>query len=99
MQIKRGIFQEDSLSPLLFIICMIPLTLILRKVTACYEWGDKESKVNHLLFMDDLKLFAKNRNQMDSLVKTVHVFSTDISMELGLGKCGVLVVKKGKIVK
>ena len=78
---------------------MIPLTLILRKVTACYEWGDKEFKVNHLLFMDGLKLFAKNRNQMDSIVKTVHVFSTDIGMELGLSKCGVLVLKKGKIVK
>ena len=99
VHIKRGIFQGDSLSPLLFTICMIPLTLILRKVTACYEWGDKEFKVNHLLFMDDLKLFAKNRNQMDSLVKTVHVFSTDIGMELGLSKCGVLVLKKGKIVK
>ena len=49
--------------------------------------------------MDDLKLFAKNRNQMDSLVKTVHVFSTDIGIELGLSKCGVLVLKKGKIVK
>ena len=49
--------------------------------------------------MDDLKLFAKNRNQMDSLVKTAHVFSSDIGMELGLSKCGVLVLKKGKIVK
>ena len=67
---------------------MIPLTLILRKVTACYEWDDKEFKVNHLSFMDDLKLFAKNRHQVDSLVKTVHVFSADIGMELGLSKFG-----------
>ena len=27
--IRRGIFQEDSLSLLLFVLCMIPLTLIL----------------------------------------------------------------------
>ena len=32
-------------------------------------------------------------------MKTVHVFSTDISMELELSKCGVLVLKKGKIVE
>ena len=66
VQIKRGIFQGDSLSLLLFVVCMIPLTLILRKVAACYEWGDKKFKLNHLLFMDDLKLFAKDQDQMDS---------------------------------
>ena len=59
VHIKRGIFQGDSLSPLSFIICMIPLTLILRKVTACYEWGDKEFKVNHLLFMDDFNYLPR----------------------------------------
>eukprot|EP00794_Sanderia_malayensis_P014775 gene14775-biopygen11863 len=32
VNIKRGIFQGDSLSPLLFVICMIPLSGILRKV-------------------------------------------------------------------
>ena len=37
VHIKRKIFQGDSLSPLFFIMCMIPLTLILRKVTACCE--------------------------------------------------------------
>ena len=62
---KRGIFQGDSLSPLLFALSMIPLSLVLRKVNACYEWEKKEYKLNHLLFMDDLKLFGKNEEQID----------------------------------
>ena len=49
--------------------------------------------------MDDLKLFGKNEEQIDSLVKTVHVFSKDIGMEFGIKKCGMLVMKKGKIVE
>ncbi len=98
VHIQRGIFQGDSLSPLLFVLCLIPLTLILRKVAAFYEWGDKEFRVNHLLFMDDLKLFAKNQDQIDSLVQTVHLFSEDIGMQFGLKKCGVLVMKRGKVV-
>ena len=31
--------------------------------------------------MDDMNLFSKSEEQMDTLVKTVHVFSTDIGME------------------
>ena len=33
-KIQSGIFQGDALSPLLFIIAMMPLDLILRKCTA-----------------------------------------------------------------
>ena len=32
VEIKRGIFQGDSLSPLLFVLTLIPLSLILKKV-------------------------------------------------------------------
>ena len=99
VHIHRGIFQGDSLSPLLFVLCMIPLTLTLRKVAASYERGNKEFRINHLLFMDDLKLFGKNQDQIDSLVQTVHLFSEDIGMQFGLNKCGVLVLKRGKAVK
>ena len=34
---RRGIFQGDSLSPLLLIVVMLPLTLVLRKVKAGYS--------------------------------------------------------------
>ena len=74
VNVKREIFQGDSLSPLLFVLSMLPLSLILRKVNAYYEWGKKDYKLNHLLYMDDLKLFAKSEEQIDSLVRTVNVF-------------------------
>ena len=58
VDVRSGIFQGDSLSPPLFVLSMVPLSLILSKVNASYEWGKKEYKLNHLLFMDDLKLFS-----------------------------------------
>ena len=99
VDVNRGIFQGDRLSPLIFVICMIPLSLLLRKVKAYYEWGRKEFKLNHLLFMENLLLFGKNDDQIDSLVQTVFTFSEDIGMEFGLEKCGVVILKKGKLVR
>ena len=97
VDVKRGIFQGNSLSPLLLVLSMVPLSLILRKLNASYEWGKKEYKLNHLLFMDDLKLFSKSEEQMDTLVRTVYVFSTDIGMEFGIH--GILTMKRGKVVR
>ena len=49
--------------------------------------------------MDDLRLFRKSDGHIDSLVQTVLIFSEDIGMEFGLKKCGVVILKKGKLVK
>ena len=56
-------------------------------------------KINHLLFMDDLKLYSRNEKELDSLVQTIGIFSKDIGMEFGIEKCAMLVIEKGKIVK
>ena len=66
VEIKRGIFQGDSLSPLVFVLALIPLSLILRKVKAAYEFSESKEKINHLLFMDDLKLYSRREKGWDS---------------------------------
>ena len=58
-------------------------------------WGGGE-KFSHLLFMEDLKLYGKSENEMKGLVSTVEVFSQDIGMELGIKKCGVIIMNRGK---
>ena len=80
VEIREGIFWGDSLLSLLFVLCRVPLSLILKKVKYHYEFGDNKTRRNHVLFMDDLKLFAKSNNQIDSLVNTVYTFSEDIGM-------------------
>ena len=56
VNIRRGIFQGDSLSPLLSVVCLLPLKHILRDAAPGYYFASNGQKVNHLLFMDDLKL-------------------------------------------
>ena len=49
--------------------------------------------------MDDLKLFSNSEEQMDTLVRPAHVSSTDIGMEFGMKNCGILIMKRGEIVR
>ena len=58
-----------------------------------------EYKLNHLVFMDVVKLFRKFFEQIDSLEPRVHTLSIDVWMKFVIKKCGVLVLKRGKIVK
>ena len=78
---------------------MISLSLILRNAKAAYEFSESKEKINHLLFMDDLKLYSRSEKGLDSLVQTVRVFSEDIGMKFGIGECAMLVMEKRKIVK
>ena len=83
--------------PLLFVICMMPLTQILRNLKSAYTLKNGE-KLNHLLFMNDLKIFAKSKREINGLVSTVKILSSDIEMKFGIKRFGVLVLKREKVV-
>ena len=99
VETERGIFQGDSLFLLVFVLALILLSLTLRKTKAAYEFSESKETSNHLLSMDDLKLYSQSEKGLDLLVKTVRVFSEDIGMEFGVEKDATLVMAKGKIVK
>jgi len=71
IKIQFGIFQEDSLSPLLFCICLIPLTEELNRLNTGYEEHTTKTKISHLLYMDDLELFAKSEEELQKQIPTV----------------------------
>ena len=76
VDIKRGIFQGDSLSPLLFVLLLF-YHAISDKSESVYQFSSTKEKINLLLFMDDLKLYVKNEKGLDSLVQTVRIFSDE----------------------
>ena len=53
-KIQRGMFPGDALSPLLFIIDVMPLNHMLRKCTAGYKLSKLREKIDHLMYMDDI---------------------------------------------
>jgi hypothetical protein len=56
-------------------------------------------KLNHLLYMDDLKLYANSKKNSDNLLAITFNFSKSIAMELGREKCKVINLDKGCLVQ
>ena len=45
--------------------------------------------------MDDIKLFAKNQKELETLIHAVRIYSQDIGIEFCKEKCAMLVMKVG----
>ena len=44
----------------------MPLNHVLRKCTAGYKLTKSKEKINHLIYMDDIKLFANNVKELET---------------------------------
>ena len=102
VRINRGIYQGDSLSPLIFCLTLDPLSKIIKDQNIGYNVGKVRGQdankeiISHLLFMDDIKLFADSDENLQKLIQTLHDYSNDIHMEFGLDKCAKCTIKTGK---
>lgn len=80
-------------------MAMIPLTPLLRKIKIFYQLKKKSERIIHEIFMDDLKLFAKCSEEVDSIRNSVRIVPGKIKTIFGLSKCAVLILKKGKVIR
>lgn len=87
-KVQRGILQGDSLSPLLFVLCIDPLSRQLnskhKKVSVPTESGMYVT--NHLLFVDDLKLMAESEEVLKLLMEETKEFFKAIGLEMNKEK-------------
>ena len=90
VNIKRGIYQGDSFSPLLFVMIMIRMIMILTENRPGFKFGNTGESINHLLFMDDLKLYESSESELKVLVNQVHAYSKEICLVFGIDKCATL---------
>ncbi|XP_021724874.1 uncharacterized protein LOC110692183 [Chenopodium quinoa] len=76
---KRGVRQGDPMSSLLFVIVMEYLARLLKKVSKLrsfmFHYGCKGLHLNHMIFADDLMLFAYgDRKSVDYLIRALTMF-------------------------
>ena len=58
-----------------------------------YKFTKSQKKINNLMYMDDIKLFAKkkkkkekNEKESKTVIQTIVMYSQDIGMEIGIEK-------------
>ena len=96
ISIQRGILQGDALSALWFCLSLNPLSEQLKVNDLGYHLNAEQYNCSHLFYMDDLKLYAETRKNLDRLLNTTETFSNDIGMSFGLDKCKINGMKRGK---
>ena len=84
VKVQRSMFQWDALSPLLFVIAIVPLNHIFRKCTAGYKLSKSQDNINHLMYMDIIKRFDKNEKELENLIQIVRIYCQDIGMKFGM---------------
>ena len=61
-----------------------------------YSFGKGKRKLNHLLFMDALRLHGGSQPNIDSFIQTVYTVTHDTGMRFGIDKCGILAMRRDK---
>ena len=79
-------------------MALMPLSTILNLTNKGFIVDKDHLVLNHLLYFDDLKLFAMSRSELDSLVKTVKLFTDAIHIWFGIGKSATASNSRGKLV-
>ena len=82
IKFQNGILQGDLLSLISFILSVNPLSFLLQKCDG-YTMGaqlHRDTKLTHLFFGNDLKLFSNNMNTAKQQMDIVITFSKNINM-------------------
>ena len=48
------------------------------------------------MYMDNIKLFAKNVKELETLIQAVEIYNQDIGMEFGIEKFAILIMRSQK---
>ena len=95
---NRGLFQGDSLSPLLFCLAIAPISQVLNTTKGYTLWHNGErNTMSHLLYMNDLKIYTGGPDKLREAMECVEKTSNAIGMRFGVRKCGTAHMQKGKV--
>ena len=96
IRFAKGLSQGDALCPRLFTLCLNPVAWFLAATQGYRLSKPLESKVTHLLYVDDLKVFAASESKLNTVLRATSDAMLDIGLHWNPKKCSVIHIRKGK---
>jgi hypothetical protein len=92
LRVRNGVLQGDTLSPMAFCLAIAPVSHMLNKLSMhAVEMTGKSGRgtleVNHLLYMDDLKLYDRDEESLDLKIEELRTLSLSIGLSMNIKKC------------
>ena len=93
---RKGVFQGDPLSPIIFLICFNPIIEELKKYEASDGYNLDGMNFITLPFADDFNLITRDIRKHRKLMARLHELTSSMGLKLKPRKCRSLSVKAGK---
>ena len=94
---KKGLPQDDALCPMLFILCLNTIAWKVRTTEVYRLSKPLSTKITHLLYIDDMKLFAASENKLKRVMTVAKNGMESTGLKWNEKKCAVIHVKRGQV--
>ena len=95
VKIQKSKFQGDMLSALLIVTAIMPLNYEL-EIFMIFGFSKPLENIDYLMYKNDIKVFARNKKEMETPIHPIKIYSQNIEKEVGIEKYALLVMKRGK---
>ena len=97
IRFKKGLPQGDALCPMLFILCLNPIPWKVRAAEGYRPSKRISTKITHLLYIDDIKLFAASENKLKRVMTVAKNGMESTDLKWNVKKCAVIHLKRGQV--
>ena len=93
---RKGIFQGDPLSPMIFVMCINPLAEYL-KSSESFGYKLNDCRYITTFFADDFCLITGNKKTHQRITNALSTYTTSMGLKLKPSKCKSLSISSGKL--
>lgn len=98
LEIKRGVMQGDTLSPLLYILAISPISHWIRNNIGRYmlQNSGESIRMSHLFYMDDLKVYTNSMSELRKCADGLCKIAGQMGLEMNPQKSAIKVLNSNR---
>jgi hypothetical protein len=97
-EFRKGVFQGDPLSPIIFLICFNPIIEKLKEVEDQHGYNLNGERFITLPFADDFNLVTSDKQRHQILITKLQTLTSSMGLKIKPTKCKSISIRSGKSV-